>query len=565
MLKFKINSLMRFFPVLCIILFTFSGNNLTAQNRSRVIDTANHYVLANSAPFNIMPGDTVFLQPGHRNHLQIRNIAGTAEKPVIIINKGGVVTINTMEYYGISMHNCKFFRITGTGDKDNFYGIQIKSVAVGAGMGIGTLSSDYEIDHISIENCKSGGIYAKSDPDCSFSSTREKFTQYNTLIHDCYVANVAYEGMYIGNTTYSGQTLNCNGKDTVLIPSLLKGVRVYNNIIKYSGWDGIQVSSAPTDCQVFNNIVLYDSQAGYNYQMSGIILGGGSSCDCYNNYIAHGNGDGIESHGIGGNRIFNNIIVEPGRSFLPLDPSKLKHGIFVSDASTMPDSSFYIMHNTIISPKSDGIRFQSVKSKKNIIASNLIVNPGTYDYYENGNSSIKGQDSYIMFPSKSSEATVQNNYLTRNLASAMVADSTFAILPSSPLINGSYSNSMGIVFDFKYFPRPGGIANDIGAMEFNPAIVSTFPGESHNVSKVVSYPDPVSSLLTIKYPEYIHSPVLLKVYSMQGSLIIQKYMESINGNDGEVQIEVSTLNNGIYIYSVQSGKEIISGKFLKIK
>jgi hypothetical protein len=560
---FKVNfsSACRSIFILCLFLTNIAGNKIEAQNHNWVIDTANHYVLANTSPFNIMPGDTVFINAGNRNHLQIRNIAGTSEKPVIIINKGGVVTINTMEYYGISMHNCKYFRLTGTGDKDNFYGIQIKSVASGAGVGIGTLSSDYEIDHISIENCKSGGIYAKSDPDCSFSSTREKFTQHNTIIHDCYVANVAYEGMYIGNTTYAGQTVNCDGKDTVLIPSLLKGVRVYNNIIKYSGWDGLQISSASEDCQVFNNQILYDSQAEYNYQASGILLGGGSSCDCYNNYIAHGKGNGIESHGIGGNRIFNNIILEPGLSYLPLDQTKLKHGIFVSDASTMADSSFYILFNTIISPKSDGIRFQSVKSKKSIIASNLIVNPGTYDYYQNGNAWMKGKDSYIMLPSSASDVTVMNNYMTRSLASAMVMDSTFAILPGSPLINAAYSNRMGINFDFRNYPRPSGYKSDIGAMEFDQASIDSL----FQVNILTNaFPNPVKSIFTVRYYSDLHLPSELIIYNQLGSLILKVEHHPVLSDEEEIVIDVAEFPAGIYLFSLRLQQKVIHGTFVKV-
>jgi hypothetical protein len=551
--------------IVTILFLAIPVIHLKAQNRTWLIDTLNQYVLAQNQPFNIQPGDTVFIQAGRRSRLQIKNIAGTALKPVIIINKGGVVTISTENQYGISLHNCRYFKLTGTGDKNSFYGIQIKRVALGAGLGIGMLSSDYEIDHISIENCYSAGIYAKSDPDCNFTSTRENFTQYNTSIHDCYVDNVAFEGMYIGNTTYNGQTVNCNGKDTLLLPSLLKGVRVYNNIIKYSGWDGIQVSSASEDCQIYNNLILYDSQAEYNFQMSGILLGGGSKCDCYNNYISHGKGEGIESHGLGGNRIFNNIIVDPGRNYLPLDPSKMKHGIFVSDASTLNDSSYFIMFNTIVNPKSDGIRFQSVKSKKSVIASNLIVNPGNFDLYENDNTSLKGQDSYIMLPSSTSDVLIRNNYLTRNISDAMVADSTFAILSGSPLINAAYSNSMGINFDFANFRRPTGLSSDIGAMEFNPEIVAIFNTDSDIIAKVLAYPNPVKSILNIKYPSKLPSPLLLNIYSVQGTIVLQEKYESLAGEEGKIVANVGTLNEGIYFYSIKSGREILSGKFLRIK
>ena len=88
--------------------------------------------------------------------------------------------------------------------------------------------------------------------------------------------------MYIGSSFYSGETINCNGKDTVVMPSVLMGVRVYNNIVKYSGWDGIQVGSAVSDCRIFNNLVMFDSQAAVYGQMSGFLIGGRSKCDCYN-------------------------------------------------------------------------------------------------------------------------------------------------------------------------------------------------------------------------------------------------------------------------------------------
>jgi hypothetical protein len=97
-------------------------------------------------------------------------------------NFGGDVIIDTDHYYGISIENCRYLKFTGTGNPNQTYGFKIKRVANGAGLGIGELSSDFEIDHISIENCLIGGLYAKTDPDCSLSSIRGNFTQFNTII-----------------------------------------------------------------------------------------------------------------------------------------------------------------------------------------------------------------------------------------------------------------------------------------------------------------------------------------------------------------------------------------------
>ncbi len=51
-----------------------------------------------------------------------------------------------------------------------------------------------------------------------------------------------------------GQTVyHCN--DTVVLPHILKGVKVYNNVLENTGWDAIQVSSATSDCEIYNNLI----------------------------------------------------------------------------------------------------------------------------------------------------------------------------------------------------------------------------------------------------------------------------------------------------------------------
>jgi hypothetical protein len=437
---------------------------------------------------DVKPGDTLIFAAGAKNYLLIKNFHGAPGKPLVMINSGGPIIIDTDHYYGISIANCQYIKLTGTGDPSQNYGFQVKRVANGSGVGIGDLSSDFEIDHVSIENCKIGGLYAKTDPDCSLTSVRGNFTQYNTIIHDNYIANVADEGMYIGSTKYDGQTVFCNGKDTVLMPSLLDGVRVYNNIVKYSGWDGIQVSSAYKDCQIYNNTILFDSQAESNAQMSGIMIGGGTKCDCFNNFISQGKGDGIESHGLGGTRIFNNIILDAGRSFWPADLTQMKYGIYISDN----DASVYIVNNNIINPKSDGIRFASVTGNVNVIASNVIINPGNFDLYQNGNTWAKGVDSYVMRPDPGFILTLQNNYFARNADSVKFASTLFQspfdfkLLAGSPLIDRAEIDN-NINFDFAGSPRPYGIKSDIGAFEFRSDTVSNPKPTSYGVTGGGSY------------------------------------------------------------------------------
>ncbi len=469
---------MKKISLLIVLLITLT-QLVQSQPKSYVVPLGVLYLDASSAPYNqVKGGDTLYFQAGNRDYLCLKNFKGLAGNPIVITNSGGSIVINTTNYYGMSIQNCRFLKITGTGFRGMQYGLDIQRVSNGSGLGIGYLSSDIEIDHVSIQNTLYSGISYKTDPDCTPESQRDKFTQYNTIIHDNYIAYSGNEGMYIGSTKYGGQTVTCNGKDALLMPSILDGVKIYNNIVKYSGWDGIQVSSASRNCQIYNNTVLFDSQAGLESQMSGIIIGGGTKADCYNNYISDGKGVGIECHGLGGTRIFNNIIVNPGLTYFPGDFNKPKHGMYFSDISVQKDSSFYIFNNNIINPKSDGIRFSCIVGKGNMISSNVIINPGNFDYYQNGNTSYKGIDSYVMIQSSATNVTLTNNYFQRTGSLAGFASQRmheivdFALTSGSPLIDAADTNpKASATFDFSNNPRPSGIRSDVGAHEFKGAQV----------------------------------------------------------------------------------------------
>jgi hypothetical protein len=528
-------------------------------------DTTITLIDGHSSSYNmVQPGDTVILNSGLRKLLRIQNFTGEKDKPVIFMNRNGQVIFDTDHYYGMSILNCQYIRLTGTGDANNFYGIKINRVSGGAGIGIGGLSSDYEIDHVSIENCLSIGIFAKTDPDCSLLSTRGNFTQYNTLIHDNYIGHVGTEGFYIGSTLYFGQTVNCNGVDTLLLPHLLDGVKVYKNIIEYSGWDGIQVSSASKDCQISDNIVLFDSQEEFYGQMSGIIIGGGSHCDCYNNYISQGKGQGIQVFGLAGEKVYNNIIVDAGKNFFPTDSTRMVYGIFVSDITAEPDSSFTIVYNTIIHPKSDGIRFSSSVTKNNLIASNLIVNPGNYDYYENGHTSFHGEDAYIMFPGGSANTVVKQNFLTRVLSDAMLSDTGFMPLPESPLVDSAYSENRGINFDFYNHIRPYGNSADIGAVEFNPASLGMPTHSTMNPQALKLYPNPVRSMLCVRFPTQGQAASTLDIYDLKGNRIYEIHQAYVPGAEQEIRLQVEGLSPGIYLYKLNTHGRSFSGRFIKL-
>lgn len=543
-------------------LLIMNGNQqVYAQFTSWVVDSTVGLIDGTGPRFSqVRPGDTLFIPAGHRDKLLIRNLKGQPGRPVIIMNKGGTVHLRTSHYYGLSVSACRYLRITGAGLSPDFYGFQVNEVRAGAGIGIGNRSSDIEIDHLLIEQCATAGIYAKTDPDCSLITTRENFIQFNTLIHDNTIRQVGNEGMYIGSSFYSGMTIRCNGKDTLVAPPVLKGVQVYNNKVSYTGWDAIQVSSAVERCAIYHNTIEYDSQSETDSQMSGILIGGGSQCDCSHNLIRNGKGDGIEDHGLGSNRIFNNIIIDAGRSYFPDNPAKMKHGIFVSDVSVLKGAAFTIAFNTIIRPKSDGIRFQSVKSSNSLIVSNLIAEPGNFNYYGPGRTGFRGNDAFVMRPSPLSDIRIDHNFFTTDPGKALIS-ADFIPLAGSPLINQGYQYPLGITDDYRQQGRPCGDWYDIGAIEY---AGGSDTAQSFAGFNPVVFPNPVHAEIKLRYLNRPGVSTLITLIDVQGVTRWQYAVSFPVPGIRDYSIPAASLEAGIYILSVRTGYETRHVRLIKL-
>jgi hypothetical protein len=414
-----------------------------------IVAPATCYINGATAPYNTLHGgDSLIMTNGNKTYIYMFNFTGSPSAPLVVINQGGVVTIGTNYTYGVKIGGCRYIKFTGTGTSD-MYGFQVTQTN-GDGVSVGDLSSDIEVCHVSINNCGIRGIVAKTDPACGGYAYRQNFTQYNTIIHDNLVQNTTTEGMYIGSSFYSGETLTCNGVDSVVLPSILNGCQIYNNKVYHTGYDGIQVASA-LNLSVHNNLVQYDSQQGVASQMSGILIGGGSQGDCYDNYIEYGKGDGIENLGLGGYKIYNNVVSNAGYNFYPGNQSYPKYGIYSNDCSATQGSEFDIMFNTIINPKTIGIDFASEKATASIVEDNAIINPGQAGSYivNNGCSTL----------------TIRNNYTSLTIGPAMFMDTTYRTNPGSPLINAGYADTKGITLDKFGSARSQGSAPDIGVYE----------------------------------------------------------------------------------------------------
>lgn len=528
------------------------------------IDSTTTY-LKGGTNINVQPGDTIYLEAGHKPYLLLENIVGKPDSIIVIINYQGKVIINTNHYFGISTKGCDYFKITGTGINTIDYGIDIQKVEHGTGIGLTGLSNHFEVDHIRISNTLLAGIYAKTDPDTTFSSVRDSFLMEDIYIHHNLLENITDEGMYIGSTKYFGQHISFNGGDTLLFPHLLHNVDISFNKIMNTGWDGIQLSSASQDAAIHDNIIINDSYRDYPNQMSGLMVGGGTKAEVYNNYISGGHGSGIVLVSLGGQRIYNNIIIDAGKNYYPNDITLMQHGIYVDDVTIQPDSSFLIFNNLIANPKSDGIRFRSLLSKNNKIANNVIINPGNYGYYDTLHTSFMAKDAFIMLTDKNIDVDTFSNIWVidpSNLKFTDPINHNFTLLSNSPLIDAGVNLiNYGIDIDFYNHGRPYGLGFDIGPFEYN----SFYQGinKSQLINNFRIFPNPAHDYIHIIAPSNIPF-YKVQIYDINGKRIAADSLQMQEIQSKTVTINISTLTKGTYLLKVISEKTNKTIKFIKL-
>lgn len=407
-------------------------------------------------------GDTVCIQAGDYKFMQFFNFTGTAAKPIVFINCGGQVRIGNGGSYGFVFNNAKYVKVTGTGSSDK-YGFKVDGVnkLLNTGLGISKGCTDYEADHFELTGAETG-VMAKINPDCDANNTYPTFAIRNVKLHDLYIHDVTGEGMYVGNTAPNGETITCNGTSKTVLPPRIYNLKIYNVITNNTGWDGIQVASAPEGVEIYNNQVSNYGVYNKSSQQAGILLGGESNGKVYNNVVKNGTGNGIQVLGMGLNYIYNNIITDVGND----GSAEKQDAIFIDDRPTKQNykaPSVYIMNNTIVNSGRDGIRFQNTfgtMTTGSLIMNNLVVKPGSL--------ATRGILAYLTVVS-SIKYTVSNNLNYSDASLVKFLDAVaknFNLSLGSPVIDQGKDLSAYFKTDINGLARPQGKTWDVGAVEY---------------------------------------------------------------------------------------------------
>ncbi|MBO9605020.1 MAG: right-handed parallel beta-helix repeat-containing protein [Paenibacillaceae bacterium] len=462
------------------------SNVVTATTAAPTCDVVVEPITA-AAPSNIydataVPGGSVIcLRNGDWVSLRLMNVnaspGANADAPIQVINyqdetgDGLVNLVSTDRDYGIKIENSRFLQLTGTGSDNYEYGIQISAQKAKAlGLQVKSLSTNYEIDHLFLHDMtnSSQGMLLKNDPVCDVSDLGH-WTQYNTTVHDNKFDHIGMEAVYLGDSFYSNGEPNTSCHGGKVKPNPLEGVRLYNNIVNYTGWDGLQVGSATKDVEIHHNTITQFSKANYHFERSGIQINPGTTGKLYNNWIQDGLGAGINFQGRGANDVYNNVIINPSDA-----------GIWVQAYTNATDPVFdhapiHFTNNTIINPGSYGIEMLNTDASEVTFRNNIVVLPGrnsTFTINDDKGLLQTGTKDYSKVDAAANWATDHNlftaSYEVPGFADYVGNDYRLTSASALAIDKGRDAGAHGVVSDFAGNARPQGGAYDIGAYEYMP-------------------------------------------------------------------------------------------------
>lgn len=516
--------------------------------------------------FNPPPGSVVCLK-GIYQDLRIDGIMGTLDSPIIFKNYCDSVAqfISTTSNPPFSLTNSKYVHITGTATPSVEYGIVVDCNG-SAGISVsGTIVRDIEIDHVEIKKTNFAGFMVKQDPTCDPNTWLNNTTYYNIDLHHNYVHDVIGEGFYIGNSFWQGgMNRTCNNQTITVYPHRIYGLKIHHNIVKNTGWDGIQYGCSP-DANVYNNLIENTGLLKVSQQTNGVQIGGGSGGHFYNNIIRNPGSTALAIIGFSDTvRVYNNLI------------ANAYEGIFADtrDSISAPKIELQIYNNTLINTSQNGMTIYDNGYQYKNASNQWVFFPKGYQPRVKNNVIIGAYfDFRLLLRNPLITLDSTNNYKLRTPFSSppqyfasqklqLFADTfAYTLKENSYLIDrGTNTVSSVVSSDLLSVPRPQGFFHDIGAYEYFFTSVPQAFEKSQNmaVSQNFSiYPTLVKDVLNIRIKE-IGEDAEIHIYDITGRIHALKSLK-----DKQTTLDLGHLKQGLYICTLINGNSLQSIKFIK--
>ncbi|WP_459213007.1 right-handed parallel beta-helix repeat-containing protein [Aquimarina rhabdastrellae] len=477
---------------LILVVFFFGLTNSFSQTIHVIPEGTK---VADGAKMNVAPGDIVLLEAGEYPSLVMKNFNGTAANPIIIKNQNGKAVVAGGDYFTFSFRYCSYIRVTGTGDPNETYGIEVKSPdlnSVGNGVGMGSFCKNIEIDHLEIHRVDFAGIMIKTDPTCDPATQRGNFQIDYIKIHDNKIYDTGGEAMYIGYSTYYEVQRDCdndesNGKETTVLPHEIMNLKIWNNTIYDTGREGIQIGCV-RNYEIYDNTITNYGMEQLNSHQNAVQLGQGCAGIFRNNVIKDGFGHGLTITALENTTIANNVIINSGSTNPNIDETwtgfNPPAGINLHDKNMLSGTSYRIVNNTIINPRANGIYMYGKNEgvAMHEYKNNLILKAGGAFSNVKYNAAM-----YIEYPKYVAQ---KGNYFGQDLIAPKFVDAAQDDyrLQSTSFLTDAGETIIGLTEDFDYQNRPQGNGYDIGAFEnTNQAtVLDPFPANACQCDHVIT-------------------------------------------------------------------------------
>lgn len=403
---------------------------------------------------SVLPGQTICVEGGDRAGIKLKDINGTADNPIRIINCGGVVTFNEpYSVQAVTIDRSSHFKFSGTGDDSEEFGFNIE-YAIGYGILVRNLSTNFEIDHVLIDESRLTGIIIRDNPTCDLVYNEGSFELESVYIHDVTIQNCK-EGISIGHPNFRTGVFHpyCGN----LYPYAISDVRIERcNIQQIGSGNGLSLYG----CEGVVQDNIFDDIQG-----TGVLMKNECHLTFERNLVKNTSIYGVQVLGGGEHNFYSNLFIDNG-----VEGTGAVWVAFKTSLLLPAENNLQFLHNTVVNSGHYNLGIANAGSasaicniKNNIFCEPNSIGPEIYEYapYFSAAFSLLIQfDNNIMSDSKYDLGFVNPD------------EDDFQIDQSSEAIN--YGVSSELSEDYIHQIRNLAGAPDAGAFEYVPEPLAYF-------------------------------------------------------------------------------------------